>query len=173
MHNLATAIIKFRWIVVLSVFILTIFFGYQIKNLQINSDVISSLPDDDPHAVLLKEISEKFGGNKMGMIILETDNIFKTEILEHIRQITDSLSMMDGISSVTSITNIINIRGGEFGLEVGKLIDEYDLPDTPEELQALRGRVLDNEMYKGKTDDKKARFLNETGLFLIDAVRSL
>ncbi len=149
MHNLATAIIKFRWIVVLSVFILTIFFGYQIKNLQINSDVISSLPDDDPHAVLLKEISEKFGGNKMGMIILETDNIFKTEILEHIRQITDSISMMDGISSVTSITNIINIRGGEFGLEVGKLIDEYDLPDTPEELQALRGRVLDNEMYKG------------------------
>lgn len=149
MNRIATAIIKFKWAVVASVLVLTVVFGYQIKNLEIDSDVISSLPDDDPHAVLLKQISEKFGGNKMGMIILETDNIYKTETLQHVRQITDSLSMMDDISSVTSLTNIINIKGGEFGLEVGKLVDEYDLPDTPEELQNLKEQVLSNEMYMG------------------------
>ena len=149
MNQIATSIIRFRWAIIGSVFILTLFFGYQIKNLQINSDVISSLPNDDPNAVLLKQISEKFGGNKMGMIILETDDIFKTEVLNHIKQITDSLEMMEGISSVTSLTNIINIRSGDFGLEVGKLIDEYNLPKTTEQLQNLRKRVLANEMYKG------------------------
>lgn len=149
MSNIATLIIKLRWIIILAVLILTVILGYQIKNLQINSDVISSLPDDDQHAVLLKQISEEFGGNKMGMIILETDDIFKTEVLDHVRMITDSLKMMEGISSVTSLTNIINIRGGDFGLEVGNLVDEYNLPESQSELKELKERVLSNEMYRG------------------------
>ncbi len=149
MNNFATAILKFRWIIIISVFVLTVLIGYQIKNLQINSDVISSLPDDDQHALLLKQISNKFGGNKMGMIILETDDIFKTDVLLHVKQITDSLRMMDGILSVTSLTNIINIRDGEYGLEVGKLIDEYNLPEGQEEMQKLKDRILSNDMYKG------------------------
>jgi predicted RND superfamily exporter protein len=101
----------FRWPIIIIVVFATFFLGLQLKNLQINADIISSLPDDDPDAALLKNIGERFGGNTMGVIILETDNIYDREVLEHVRVITDSVSLIEGISSVTSLTNIINITG--------------------------------------------------------------
>ncbi len=149
MNKLAKFILRYRWVIIISVLLFTAFTGYQIKDMQINSDVISSLPDDDPDAVLLKKIAEQFGSSKMGMVILEADDIFKQEILEHVQQITDTIRIMDGVISVTSLTNIIDIRGGDFGIEVGKLVDEYDLPSTEEELLALRERVFSKDLYKG------------------------
>lgn len=149
MEKLSRAIIKFRYIIIGIFIVLTVFLGYQIKDIKINSDVISSLPDDDPHASLLKKIGEQFGGNKIGMVILETENVFTTEVLQHVRMITDTLKEFEGISSVTSLTNIIDIKNGEDGLEVGKLVDDYYLPETPEELAALKETALSKEMYRG------------------------
>ena len=127
----------------------TLFLGYQLKNLEINADILSSLPDDDPDALLLKEIGEKFGSNNMGIIILETNNVYQPEVLEDVKSITDTLGIIDGILSVTSLTNIINIKSDEFGFEIGKLVDEYDLPTSKEALDELKQNVLANEMYKG------------------------
>lgn len=76
-------------------------------------------------------------------------NIYQTKVLEQIRAITDSLIEIKGIISVSSLTNIIQIKGGEDGIEVGTLVDEYDLPKDGESLKALRETVLSNEMYKG------------------------
>ncbi|NQT76516.1 MAG: RND family transporter [Bacteroidetes bacterium] len=145
MNKLAKFILRYRWVIIISVILFTAFTGYQITKMQINSDVISSLPDDDPDAALLKKIANEFGSNKMGMVILETDDIFRTETLEHIHQITETLEGIDGIISVNSLTNIIDIN--EIG--IGSLVDIYDLPDTEEELEALRERVFSKEMYKG------------------------
>ena len=149
MEKLTRIIIKLKWIIVASVLALTIFFGYQTKFLKINSDILSSLPDDDPAASLYKEIGTQFGGNDMGMIVLESDNVFKTEILQHIKQITDSLKYTDGVSTVTSLTNILDIKSSEWGIEIGKLVDEYNLPDKQSQLDSLKNYVFSKEMYKG------------------------
>ena len=149
MEKFSRFIVDQRWLVVAVILIISAVLGYQIQHLEVNSNVIDSLPDDDPDAVLLKEVGDKFGGNRMGIIILETDNIYTEEVLGHIVQITDSLSEMISIQSVTSITNVIEITGGEYGIEVGSLVDPYEIPSTPEELQALRDRVNAKEMYKG------------------------
>ncbi len=138
-----------RWLIIVLVVAATVFLGFQLKYLDINADIISSLPDDDPDASLLKSIGERFGGNNMGVVILEADNIYNKGVLEHIRDITDSISMIPGISSVTSLTNIINIKGDDFGIEIGKLVDEYDIPESPDELEVLRQNVMAKEMYRG------------------------
>lgn len=149
MEKLTRIIIKLKWIIVASVLALTIFFGYQTKFLTINSDILSSLPDDDPVASLYKEIGTQFGGNDMGMIVLETDNVFKAEVLQHIKQITDSLKYTDGVSTVTSLTNILDIKSSEWGIEIGKLVDEYNLPNKQAQLDSLKNYVFSKEMYKG------------------------
>ena len=150
MEFIYKTVIKIRWVILLLVLSVTVFLGYQITNIKINSDVISSLPDDDPDAVLLKKIGAQFGGNKTGMIILECDNVFTPEVLKHVRQVTDSVKEIQGVSSVTSLTNIMDIKESEDGMEIGKLVDENDLPDSPEELAHLKARVLSKEMYKGE-----------------------
>ena len=149
MNRLSEGIIKLKWPIIIIVTLLTIFLGYQLKEIKINSDIISTLPDDDPIALLYKEVGEQFGGNSMGMIALETDDIFTSEVLEIVKQITDTLLVDDGVSTATSITNILDIKGGEWGIEIGNLVDEYDLPDTKEELDALKQRVFSKDMYLG------------------------
>lgn len=127
----------------------TCFFGYQLTNLSINADVLQSLPDHDKDARLLKEIGEHFGSNNMGVIILETDNVYTPSTIKSVQQLSETLENIDGILSVTSLTNIINITGGDYGLEIGLLVDEYDLPTTEEDFDELRAKVLANNMYKG------------------------
>jgi len=149
LKKFAEKILALRWPIIIMVVIATVYLGLQLKNLSIDADILRSLPEDDPHAALLKQISEKFGGNSMGIIILETDNVYQTEVLEHIRSITDTLGYIEGILSVQSLTNIINIKGSELGIEVGQLVDEYELPTTSEQFEGLRNNVEANEMYKG------------------------
>ena len=149
MKKLAELTVKLRWLIIIIVIAITVFLGYQIKNLTINSDLLSSLPDDDPAARLYKDIGKKYGSNDMGMIVLETDDVFKTEVLEHVKQITDSLKVMPGINTVSSLTDIIDIKSSDWGIEIGKLVDEYDLPDTQAELDSLRSYVFSKDMYKG------------------------
>ncbi len=149
MEKLAKAVVKLKWLIILIVVALTVFLGYNIKDIKINSDIISSLPDDDPTALLYKNVGAEFGGNDLGMIVLETDNVFNAEVLEHINQITNTLKITDGVSTVTSLTNIIDIKGEEWGIEIGKLVDEYDMPNTQSELDSLRDRVFSKEMYRG------------------------
>jgi predicted RND superfamily exporter protein len=149
MEKFSAFVLKIRWFIIIFVIAATVLLGFQIPKVKINSDVISSLPATDPDAVLLKKIGEQFGGNRIGMVILESENVFTTEVLRHVKQITDSLSQTRGISSVSSLTNAIDIKESAEGMEIGRLVDDNDLPDSPEELAKLKERALTNEMYKG------------------------
>ena len=170
MGKFAESVVKFKWIIIIAALALTIIFGYEIKNLKINSDVLSSLPDDDPAASLYKKVGTQFGGNDMGMIVLETDNVFKTEVLQHVKQITDSIKITHGISTVTSITNIIDIKNQDDGIEIGKLVDEYSLPRSKQQLDSLKAYVFSKDMYKGAivSDDGTATLIMFTILNDVD-----
>ena len=158
MNKLSKLIVKLRWLIILTVVIITAFFGMQLKHLTIDSDVFNSLPDDDPVAKLYKNIGEKYGGMSVAMIVLETDDIFNTEVFQHIKQITDSLKYTEGVSTVSSLTDIIDIKNIDGGIEVGKLVDEYDLPSTKAEMQKLKQYVFSKDLYKGSivSDDGTA-----------------
>lgn len=149
MNKFAEKIVKLKWLIIVIVIGLTTFLGYQIKDLKIDSDIISSLPDDDPAALLYKNIGKEFGGNDMGMIIIETDDIFNKDVLNYVKQITNTLQRSTGISTVTSLTNVIDIKGSEWGIEIGRLLNQYELPESQEELKALKERVFSKDMYKG------------------------
>ena len=163
-----------KWLIIVLVCLGTLFFGNELKKLQIDADIVRSLPDDDVDARLLKKIGKNFGSNNMGVIILETDNIYQPSVIEHIQLITDTLSEISGISSVSSLTNIINIKGSDYGIEIGKLVDEYELPKTALEFEKLRNNILNNPMYKGSivSEDETASLIvfnieNEANVNLI------
>jgi predicted RND superfamily exporter protein len=158
---LSKNILANKWLIIVLVLIGTLFFGNELKKLEIDADIVRSLPDDDADAKLLKKIGENFGSNNMGVIILETDNIYQPAVIEHIQLITNTLTEIDGISSVSSLTNIINIKGSEYGIEIGKLVDEYELPKTAEAFEKLRTNILNNPMYKGSivSEDETASLI--------------
>jgi len=141
-------VVKFKWVYIVLTITLTIFFAFQLPKLSINSDILKSLPDDDKHAKMLKDISENFGGHNIGLIILEAENVYTTEVIQSISQISDSLLTIEGIGSVSSLTNIINIKADDEGIEVGKLVDPYNIPTSEDDFQRLKENINANNLYK-------------------------
>jgi len=158
MNCLSRLIIYYRRSIIIITLLVTVVMAVFFRNLEVDPDVFNYLPEDDPKAMLFREIGDKYGGNYTGIIGLETDDIFNTTTLEHIRQITDSLETIPGVGTVTSLTNIIDIKGSDWGIEIGNLIDKYDIPRTAEELSALKTYTLSQEMYRGTLVSEDATY---------------
>lgn len=158
MKKFSELIVKYRWFVISFVIVVTAFFAYQFKNLQVDSNVINALPDDDPIVKLFKDIGKKFGGTEIGIIVIESDNVFRPEVLDHIMQITDTLAEMEKLVSVTSITNLMsfNVDGDNF--EVDNLISRNNWPKTIEDSEIIRDRIAKDKMITGNivSEDGKA-----------------
>ena len=77
---------------------------------------------------------------------IESADIFDYEVLKDIYNLTEKLKYVEGISYVTSLTNTIDIKGTEEGIEIGKLINE--IPEDPQELNRIKNYVLSKDLYK-------------------------
>ncbi len=158
MNKTAAFIIRFRKAILLICLLISIVFAYFMKNLEVDPDVFNYLPEDDQAANLFREIGNTYGGNYIAIVGLEAENVFSLEMLERLRGITDSLEVMEGIGSVTSLTNVIDIKGSDWGIEISTLIDPWELPETREELDSLRQYTLAQEMYRGTLVSDDASF---------------
>jgi len=157
----SSAVLKNRIHIVIATILLSLVLGYQMTNLKVNSDILSYLPKDDPAAQLFNKVGEEFGGNSLAFIALESDDIFTHETIKHINHLTEQFKLVDGVTEVTSLTNILDIKKTNDGLEVGKLIDENNLPQTAEELDHLRRYALSKDLYVGRivSSDAKAALI--------------
>ncbi|MCK4385072.1 MAG: MMPL family transporter, partial [candidate division Zixibacteria bacterium] len=149
MKRFSEFVIRNRTKIILAVLILTIFFGYSLKKMKVNSDILSYLPQDDPVVILFNEVGDKFGGNSLAMVAFETEDVFNYQTLNRINEITEKFKRMDELSHVISLTDVLDIKKIEGGLEVGRLIDKYRIPQDPEELQRLKEYTLSRDMYRG------------------------
>ena len=158
MNKLAEQIIKKSRLIIVLFLLITIFLGLSLRNLKINPDILSYFPKNDPDIKLFNYLGEEYGGNSLAMIVLATDDIFKSETIATIHELTTRLQLDPGVAYVTSLTNTLDIRTDEYGFEIGRLVDEYNLPRDPEELAELKEYTLSKEMFRGNlvTEDATA-----------------
>lgn len=170
MEKFSDVIVRFRWAVIALVALITLFFGIELGRISIDSDVLNSLPDDDPVALLYKEVGNKYRSMAVAMVVVESDSLFSNETFGHIRQITDSIRYTEGVASVSSLTDIIDIKRVDDGIEVGKLVDEYNLPETRQEFEALKRYIFSKELYRGTiiSDDTTATIIVATFDYDVD-----
>ncbi|HSV76718.1 MAG TPA: MMPL family transporter [Bacteroidales bacterium] len=149
MRKFASFILKIRYVVLVLVAVITLVLGYFVKDIQVNPDVIGYHPAGDRAAALFTEIGREFGGNDMIIVGIEGEDVFTYEMLNLVRSVTDSMRTVKGISSVTSLTNVLHIRSSEYGIEIGRLVDEFNIPSEPAALEELRQYALSERMYRG------------------------
>ncbi len=149
MRKFAELVLKYRVTIIIGTIIITVFMAFQLRKLEISSDILKYLPQDDPNVVLFNEVGEKFGGNSLAMIAMETEDVFNPNTLKRINTITQKFKEMSEISYVTSLTDVIDIKKMEDGLEVGKLFDERHIPSEKDELEKIKNYTLSKEMYRG------------------------
>jgi predicted RND superfamily exporter protein len=162
MKKFSVLIIKYRKAVIFITILITLVLGYFIKDLKINADILSYLPESDPAAKLFDYMGEEYGGNLLAMVVLETDDIFNKETIKRINHLTQEFKKLEGVSYVTSLTNVLDISKDEEGtLQISRLIDEYNLPKTSQDIQKLKIYSLSKDMYRGRlvSDDAKATLI--------------
>ncbi len=172
MEKYAKWVIRFRYWVIVSVLMITVVMANFLKDLEVNADVMSYLPDDDPAAALFNRIGDTYGGNEMVIVGLEGQYVFDPEMLDIIRMVTDSIRTTPGIGYVTSLTNVLDIKGSEWGIEMGRLIDEFDIPQDPEVLDSLKRYTLSKDMYRGNLVSEDAMATLIMGKILAGADRT-
>ena len=138
---------RIRWAVILAMVLVALGLGSQLGRLETDTSPENYLHPDDPVRTSYDAFRDQFGRDTMIAIAIEPPEIFKLDFLRKLRSFHEALeSEVPKIQAVTSLINIRNTRGERDELIVEDLLEEF--PETPEELDAFRKRVLSNPLYR-------------------------
>lgn len=159
MKKFAAIVIRFRLPIIIFTLLITIFFGFFLTKIRINPDITTYLPADDSIVSRFNYIGKQYSSSSMGIIIIETDDVFNKETIDHINALTNGLKNTEGVDYVTSITSVLDIRTTpDSSIEISRLIDEYNLPATAEDLKKIKDYTLSKELYVGRLVSKDCRY---------------
>lgn len=150
MKRLTAFVFRHR-VLIIAVFVaMTLFFAYWIKDITVNSDVVTYLPKGDAAVRLFNHLGEKFGQNDVVLVAVESDNVFTAQTLKDVDNLTQAFQGIKGVSSVISLADMMDIRKApDGGIEIGRLFEPGSPPTEPAQIQALRNTVMGNERYRG------------------------
>jgi len=158
MNKIVTFIInKPKWIFSLVV-LLTLTFVYGLTKLEMQTDMSSDLPDDDPMVTTKKRIEEIFGKKDVILIGVKSDNIFTTSTLQKIRDIEEDIKGIQGVlpDEVVSIVSVNNITGHAEGVDVGVFIPY--IPEDQQSLDRLKESATKNDLILDRIISKDGTF---------------
>ena len=127
--------------------LITLVFLFFTFDLKIDDDILNYLPSDDPTISTFNRLGDTFNGNNIGIVIIKADNIFTNEALNHIDRLTEKCRQVSGVASVTSLTNVMDMRADDGALNVERLV-ESEPHYSPEELTELKNYALSKDLYK-------------------------
>ncbi len=137
--------VKNPWKVILILLALTVFFGYQIKNLKMNPDITAALPQSIPAKRLYDKMKKIFPSKTIAMVIYQ-GNVFSPEGASELMELTSSLEDFPEVYSVMSATNAKVILGTPEGIEVKEALEEK--PTSPQDIQRWKTILASNPKFR-------------------------
>ncbi|MFN2363939.1 MAG: RND family transporter, partial [Halarsenatibacteraceae bacterium] len=137
----------YPWMILLVVLMITIFFGYQTTNIEVDTDIKEMFPQGHPALETFTQVSDDYGGAEYVMILFRDENIIKPSSLENISSLTNQLQELSEFSSVRSITNIEEVTGENFTIDVSQFMKT--IPQTEAEVQAFKSDLENADRYLG------------------------
>ncbi|OIP42548.1 MAG: hypothetical protein AUK47_04110 [Deltaproteobacteria bacterium CG2_30_63_29] len=151
---------RHSWGVLVVSLLATLALGFPASQLTHDDDVIRFLPAGDEQVVRFQEIGRRFHGLHIGIVGIEaTDgDVLTLEGLRLLRGIAESLANVDGVSAVTSLTELpdltekVDAAGGSFSVLkdlVGNLPKDANSPEANAFVADVRSRVLNRDHLVG------------------------
>ncbi len=172
MKHLIGPIIKHPYLTVGVIVLITIILGYHSKDIKVDTDMMKLLPETYPVRVAQEAMEEEFGVADMVIVGLVTDDIFDTDFLAKIINVSKKIKKLRiesdpfvdpdtgekktkkkrCIEDVTSLSTIDYIAGTDEGMEVSDLMEE--VPKNRDEVARLKERILSWDFYLGNVVGK-------------------
>jgi hypothetical protein len=155
MESLFRGLIRLRYPILIGLLGCTVVLGLQMNHLRFESDAESMVPPDDPVQRYNDLVEDRFGIRDLIIVGVLNDNpqengVFNPRTLGVVKEFSERLALLPGIKAVrnedvTSVATMDNITGTADGLAVDPFMKE--VPQTPEELVALKNSLFSNPMY--------------------------
>jgi hydrophobe/amphiphile efflux-3 (HAE3) family protein len=148
-HSLAKILVKRPKTVLLVYTIITIIIGLQVRNVYMQSDLTTFLPQDDPTLQLWDKINQEFQIGSTIIIYVEADDIRDPYVLREMDRVTTKINIYeldkgktDGIFSVSSIAQLIKEENAKPSLPYGLGgTGKYEIPDDPDLINTYMARI--------------------------------
>ena len=162
MKTLVRLVLAHPWPFVLLVLAVSTVMTFCLTGLTKDPSLESFVPADHPDKVYFDEIKERFGMSNfilVGVVTPQEGGVFTPEVMELVTKLSDTLGELPDVVDVVSVPNIGYIYGNEDGLNIEPIMD--GLPDGAEGLDALRQRISDWDLLRGRlvSEDSRATAL--------------
>ena len=152
MGNLLNNLLKYRWLTMILLGIITALFFREMKtNSRMETNLDKYMPQDHP-AFIYSDSAEALFNIQDGIIVAieNRKGIYNSATLDTIKQLTKRFQKFDEIkkSDVTSLYTADNIVGSDMGMDVKRFYRR--VPKTAEALAALKQSVESNDMINGR-----------------------
>ena len=143
--------------VIVATILITLLAALSATRITVSTAVRDFFPSTDPEIVALEHVDEIFGGSEYVLIAAKADDVFTPEGLQVLQDITLGIEDIDGVHSVRSVTNMVEVQGTPWGLEVVDLLAE--MPTDQGEADAVRRRMEENPQIAGVLLSESGRYV--------------
>lgn len=146
-------LIRYRYGFLSLCLIISLFFGYQLKNLSFKTSLADFYPLKHPYLKIQNKLTEIFGGLNQVSIAIEVKEgtILNPVTLEKVWQITNELYLTDGINGgrVVSLSarKVKHVEANAEGFLTQWLM--HDPPKGEQQIDILKERIVRNPMVYG------------------------
>ena len=150
--NISNFIIRFRWPIVITSWIISIGFALAIPKIKIDPDVKSLISNTMPSKINTDKIEEIFGGSDMIMVLMGNSDILADSALQRLQDIDNCFRRLPQIERTMSVFNLKSIKGSEGSMLVTPALSY--IPHTSEQREIIRKELSDNELVMGTVVSK-------------------
>ncbi|GHV85662.1 hypothetical protein AGMMS50230_12700 [Spirochaetia bacterium] len=124
---------RYPWLITALIVLITVFFAFQIPNLELDNNNFRFISETDPARQVSKYIDDTFGSSLFILVGLhrKTGDVFDPAFLSLVRDYVEKVEAIDIIDPVTSIVNADYITGDSESIVVEKLLGN-DFSGVPE-----------------------------------------
>lgn len=122
------------------------FFGSFLPQLTPRNDPYEFVVDRDPATTFYYEFKKIFEKEDFFVIAYHQEDLFTERRLTELKELTETLLNLEGVSDVVSLANVADMRGTEDMFDADDFL--RDIPSSPTALTVLRQRALANPLYQ-------------------------
>ncbi len=143
----AALILRFKWLTLLLLIALTAFMASGMPKLRMDTSNEGFFNADDPKLLAYEAFRDQYGRDDVLIFLLHPKEVFSAEFLTTLKAMHEEVEAdLPKLNDLNSLINARKTVGAEGSLIVSDLMEE--LPQTPEEMAALKAYVMGQEQYR-------------------------
>ena len=138
--------LRFRWLGIIAVVLLTVFFAFQMQGLKFDNSNEVWFVEGDRSLDLIDKFRDVFGNDDFVILLFESRDFFEPENILVIRRLAEALEAeIPYLKDMTWLGNVEYIEGIEDGVKIHELLET--VPEDPEEMAEVRKKALSEPTY--------------------------